>query len=510
VSGEALYLLEDTWKAGEAPKEKQTGFTSLNPPGSYHRFRIRAKEAPPRRKQPRPFNPRVSKIGLADSLLREVIKLGFKLRRKEHRQMLLSRPCIYGTFSGHFGGFHPIKDRCTGCMRCVQENPGMCHVERNPEFFKFADSYWIPVDPSKASYSPVSTVAYEASTGKIPIKGMGYKGSFAGPGWDNIWTDMSEIVRPTRDGVYGREYISTLVDLGSKPKFLDVTNQVRPSAFRTVEIPLPIIFDHLPSNLNDQSILQSIALASDQVGTFFIATPEQSGDLLCNHGRDLIPLVSPSDVVRNLDGIRGAPAVELLEYDSNAVQQIREVDQTLPISIRLPLSKKAGHTATVLAMDGVDVIHLCANYHGKGDGEDSLFVKDLIRSVHDALVKETLRDNVTLIVSGGITLAEHVPKAIACGADLIALDTTILVALQAEFLDECKSSETGRIKQEKFDFHWGQQRLVNLLASWHDQLIEVLSAMGMRDVRRLRGDVGRIMFDEDLEREAFADIDKRT
>jgi len=506
---EALCLLEQARAISEVMKNRDSA--SSIPPGSYHRFRIETEDAPPRRKQPRPFNPRVSKIGLANALLREVIQMGFKLRRKEYRHALLSRPCIYGTFSGRFGGFHPIKDRCTGCMRCVQENPGICHVERNPEFFKFADSYWIPDDPSRASYSPVSTVEYEAHTGKIPIKGMGYKGSFAGPGWDGIWTDMSEIVRPTRDGVYGREYISTLVDLGSKPKFLEVRNEIIANVSRTVELPLPIIFDQLPPNLNDESVLQSIALASRQVGTLFITTPEQAGEILGSHGGHFIPLVSPSNVILNHDAIIGAPAVELLEYDSNAVQQIRDIDKTLPISVRLPLSKEADRAATELARDGVDVIHLCANYHGKGwDGENGTFVKDLIRSVHGALVKEALRDDVTIIVSGGITLAEHVPKAIACGADLVALDTTILVALQAEFLGECESAETGWIKRENFDFHWGEQRLVNLLASWHDQLIEILSAMGMRDVRRLRGDVGRIMFNEDLETEAFADIERRT
>jgi glutamate synthase domain-containing protein 2 len=137
-------------------------------------------------------------------------------------------------------------------------------------------------------------------------------------------------------------------------------------------------------------------------------------------------------------------------------------------------------------------------------------VKDLIRSVHRKLVRESLRDEVTLIASGGITLAEHVPKAIICGADLVALDTTILVALQSKFLCDCSTPKIGRIKPEKFDPDWGEQRLVNLLASWHDQLIEILSAMGMRDVRRLRGDVGRAMFKEDLEKEAFADIQHRT
>jgi len=133
----------------------------------------------------------------------------------------------------------------------------------------------------------------------------------------------------------------------------------------------------------------------------------------------------------------------------------------------------------------------------------------MIRKVHTTLVTESLRDDVTLIASGGITRAEHVPKAIICGADLVAIDTTVLVALQSRFLGECVSAESGRISAEKFDSKWGEQRLVNLLSSWHDQLIEILSAMGIRDVRRLRGDVGRAMFNEELEKEAFGDITRR-
>ncbi len=133
----------------------------------------------------------------------------------------------------------------------------------------------------------------------------------------------------------------------------------------------------------------------------------------------------------------------------------------------------------------------------------------LYQIIHRRLVKESLRDEVTLVSSGGITLAEHVPKAIICGTDLVGLDTTILVALQTRFLHDCPNPEAGRIEVEKFDPAWGEQRLVNLLASWHDQLIEILSAMGMRDVRRLRGDVGRAMFKEDLEKEAFVDIQHR-
>jgi len=50
--------------------------------------------------------------------------------------------------------------------------------------------------------------------------------------------------------------------------------------------------------------------------------------------------------------------------------------------------------------------------------------------------------------------------------------------------------------------------MVNLMGAWHSQLIEVLGAMGIREVRRLRGEVGRAIFMEEIEKEAFGDLDR--
>ena len=480
----------------------------------YRRYTIEARDAPPRRQLPRPFNPTVRKVGLARVLLAEVLRYRLKLSGKEYRDALFSRPCIYGTFGGRFGGFHPIKEKCVGCMRCVQEYPGVCSVDRNPEFYEFADSYWASDREATTSGSPVSTVSYEAETGKIPIKGMGYKGPFTGPGWDSIWTDMSEIVRPTRDGVYGREFISTLVDVGSKKRLLQFDEHNSAQFSKTIEVSLPIIFDYLPPNLNSQSILESIAGASARTDTFFIASSTQANQLSEAQRRRHIPLTSGTYMENNIETIHDAEMIELESYEPTLLETVKhkrdDINPTIPICVRLPLTQKAGDIAIALAEGGTDVIHLTANYHGEAwDKENPRFVKDLVREVHGKLVRESRRDDVTLIVSGGITRAEHVPKAIICGADLVALDTTVLVALQSRFLGECSSSESGRIVSEQFDSKWGEQRLVNLLASWHDQLIEILSAMGIRDVRRLRGDVGRAMFNEDLEKEAFRDIARR-
>jgi glutamate synthase domain-containing protein 2 len=127
----------------------------------------------------------------------------------------------------------------------------------------------------------------------------------------------------------------------------------------------------------------------------------------------------------------------------------------------------------------------------------------VLRDVHGTLVKEGIRDEVTLIASGGIALAEHVAKAIICGADLVAIDLPLLVALECRLCGQCQRGQPCPIGLEEIEAEYGAHRIVNLVGAWHQQLIEVLGAMGIREVRRLRGETGRAMFFEDLERETF-------
>ena len=54
------------------------------------------------------------------------------------------------------------------------------------------------------------------------------------------------------------------------------------------------------------------------------------------------------------------------------------------------------------------------------------------------------------------------------------------------------------------------QRIVNLMGAWHSQMLEMMGAMGIREARRLRGEVGRAMFFDDLERECFGPIFGKT
>src|SRR5438094_77414 len=122
------------------------------------------------------FDVRARRIRLAGMVVHEAFEYRFE------KEVVVSRPCIYGVFSGHFGGFKPLKHKCVGCMRCVQEYPHIMTVKQSDSYKRLGDSFWTPEN--------VYTVWNEASTGKIPGKGMGYKGAFAGEGFDGMLTEL--------------------------------------------------------------------------------------------------------------------------------------------------------------------------------------------------------------------------------------------------------------------------------------------------------------------------------
>jgi glutamate synthase domain-containing protein 2 len=130
-----------------------------------------------------------------------------------------------------------------------------------------------------------------------------------------------------------------------------------------------------------------------------------------------------------------------------------------------------------------------------------------IQQSHQALVSAGLREQITLIGSGGIAAAEHTPKAIISGLDAVAIETAPLLAVQASFQGEVRRPEQASLVLPALQANWARQRLVNLIASWRDQMLEILGAMGLREVRRLRGEMGRAMSQDVLEQEAFAGIE---
>ena len=396
---------------------------------------------------------------------------------------------------------------CRACLSCVQGcTKGILAISINPEYLAMGDEYWKP--------DIMATTWNQADAGRVPVSGAGYRGRFHGFGFDSIWTDMSEIVRPTRDGIHGREYISTSVDIGPKPMRLSFSNDGKllgePSSL--IDLPLPLILDVPAWQVGGQGLARVRLTTAAKLKTLAVARAADVTGAPAAEMPFLIPLVG-GEGLGSIEKL--LPQVRMVEFEDSAevsalASQAKATNPKLVIAVRLPMQGAAAERILQLSQAGVKVFHLCADLHGCEVGVDKpRHIKDAMREIHGRLVKAGVRDTITLIVGGGIALPEHMAKAILCGADLVAVDTALLVALGCRVcrgVQDADHQEHCPAEAPKLESAYAVQRMVNLMAAWHSQLLEVLGAMGIREVRRLRGEVGRAIFKEDVEREAFGDL----
>jgi glutamate synthase domain-containing protein 2 len=342
----------------------------------------------------------------------------------------------------------------------------------------------------------ISQTWFQAETGRVPISGAGYGGPFSGEGFESMWLDMSEIVRPTRDGIHGREYISTVVSLGGAPEMLefDGAQHLLTTMPQTISLPLPMIFGPLPLDLPGRGALQALALAAEHLGTLSILT----GDMLDVAPQKNLALrlttENFSDVIARCQAAKYFPAYIEIEDEPGALERWRIARERWGgaiVALRHALGADSPKEIEQLVRQGVRVFHLYADDEGRDRAGRPL--RNSLHAVHTHLVQQRLRDSLSFLVSGGIAAAEHVPKIIACGADAVVLDLVPVIAWGCALWAD---KTTCAVENREIDAEWGAQRLVNLMAAWRDQLLEALGAMGMREVRRLRGDVGRAIFDE--------------
>lgn len=460
---------------------------------SYHRYHIDAMETVDRQALPNRFIVKVGKIGLAKLIAKEVFQYWGKW------DVVFSRPCTYGVFSGPVGGFSPRPELCVGCLRCTVQHPDFVKVEHNPARVELGDSY--------LNSKIISTIDEEARKGNVPVRGQGYRGRFGGPGWDEMFTDMSEIVRPSRDGIHGRELISTVVDIGSKPMSLKFDNDGKlvSEGPKMISIQVPFIFDSPPNGVMNSRLANIWKKAAEKIDTLAMLPAEivTSNNLI---GKSVVPIISANSEI-NLDVFQdGTRMVELESWSVEEYAKFSENAPDLIIGVRLPFSPGWQKQFVEMVNNGVPVIHFIADNHGNGDG--GRFIMDMLLEAHNMLIELGIRDKITLLNSGGVVAADHLPKAIICGLDAVCLDQPLLVAMQARLSGELSERDGYQAKMpRKFKDDWAIQRLVNLSCSWRDQMLEILGAMGIREVRRLRGEVGRAMWCSKLEDEAFSEIE---
>ena len=420
----------------------------------------------------------------------------------------VKKKCVYGVYDKRRLDsrqmIESIDNLCMSCLRCVQNCPKeLIQKAVNPEFEAMGDEHWTP--------QIIERLWYQSETGKIPVSGAGYPGPFSGPGFDSMWTDMSEIVRPTRDGIHGREYISTAVDIGRTPPYLkfNLDNDLDGDSPKVMSIPLPIILKMPAFGDISRETLRGWVIASRRLGTLFALPADSIDDTLEGFGPWLLPVFPEKG--GKLDTLpKGVRMVEM-PWSQNwhkAFKAFKKANPSLLVSVRVPMNSGTEKMISPLVEEGVSVIHVAGSMNGQFVDEDGRHLKDGIRAVHRALLEMNGRDQISILASGGISMAEHVAKSLICGADAVFVDFPILIALECRMCRRCTKKLSCPVDLGKARPAWVAARTINLIGAWQNQLLEVMGAMGIRDARRLRGEAGRAMFFEDLDRSTFESLGK--
>ncbi len=423
----------------------------------------------------------------------------------------VKKKCVYDIFKNNYLHMSNMEEpeylyTCNSCFRCIQEcTKGIFSRVINPEYREIGDEYYTP--------DVINRTWYQAHTGSIPVSGAGYRGPFAGKGFDSMWTDMSEIVRPTRDGIHGREYINTCIELSRRPERLafhedgSLAVTVKP----ILEIPLPILFQKPKFGVLSKKVLVSMLKAAQTIGTKMFMDAADIDETLEPFGTVIIPVVKKENFHEFTDLLKRSDMVEI-DYEpgiETVLDALKTVNENLVISVGLPLSANLDYAGigVDLSKTAMDTLHVYADYNGREfNSQNPRFIKDMLRDIHVALVKAGTRRQINILASGGVSMAEHVNKTIICGADGVVIDRPLLLAMECRLCNRCRNGLSCPVNLETIDPEYGSNRIINLMGAWRNQMLEMLGAMGMREARRLRGEVGRSMWFEDLEKESFAPI----
>jgi glutamate synthase domain-containing protein 2 len=442
----------------------------------------------------------------------------------------------------------PHDEKCRACHRCVTYCPAHCiTIEKNTLAFRDNDNW---------SVDARTSVWRQAETGGVLLTSMGnpkpYERIF-----DKLVLDACQVTNPSIDPL--REPMELRTYLGRKPDAVSVIPDPEggfmlaedAGVSRNIKLDVPIIFAPMSYGSVSLNVHKAIAMAAERLGTVMNTGEGGMHEDLFPYQDNIILQVASGRFGLDPDVLGRAAALEIKigqgakpgigghlpgekidrdvsatrmvpqgsdaispapHHDIYSIEDLRQLIYALkeatgykPVGVKIAAVHNVAAIASGIVRAGADYIYLDGFRGGTGAAPQvirdhtGIPVEIALAVVDQRLRDEGIRNQASIIAAGSIRSSADAAKAIALGADAVAIGTATLLALGCHL---CQSCHTGKCSwgittqkpelTRRIDPDWGAERLTNLVHAWSHELQEILGALGVNAVESLRGSRERL------------------
>ena len=428
--------------------------------------------------------------------------------------------------------------RCVNCYRCVATCPTQAlKIIQNRQAIN-ASSNW--------SVNNRREIYLQAESGGVLLSGMGTVKNYP-LYWDKLLINAAQVTNPSIDPL--REPMETRTYLGRSAVEVqrDARGQLVNNLPTHLTLETPILFAAMSYGAISYPCHQALAQAATQLGIFYNTGEGGLHRDLYQYGSHTIVQVASGRFGVHRQYLETGAAVEIKigqgakpgigghlagaknigdisktrmipegtdaispapHHDIYSIEDLRQLVFSLkeatnyekPILVKIAAVHNVAAIASGIARSGADIIVIDGLRAGTGAAPTQtrdnvgIPIELALAAVDSRLREEGIRNHVGLVASGTIRNSADIVKAIALGADAVAIGTAALIAMGCHMCHSCHTGNcswgictqrpelTRRLNPEE-----ARDRLVNLITGWTHEIKEIMGGMGINSIETLRG-----------------------
>jgi len=431
------------------------------------------------------------------------------------------------------------EENCVGCHRCVVFCPTQAlTIRKNP--LDYRENYnWRP--------EVIEDIIKQAESGGVLLTGMGDDKSQR-IYWDHLVLNASQVTNPSIDPL--REPMELTTYLGRKPDQVELDGDninLKTELAPQVKLEVPVMFAAMSYGAVSLNVHESLARAATEMGTLWNTGEGGLHPKLYKYGNNTVVQVASGRFGVHPDYLDAARVIEIKigqgakpgigghlpgekvsaevsmtrmiplgtdalspapQHDIYSIEDLAQLvyalkeatDYTKPVAVKIAAVHNSAAIASGMVRAGADIIVLDGLRGATGAAPKiirdnvGIPIEMALASVDTRLRQEKIRNQASIVVSGGIRNSGDVAKAIALGADAVYIGTAALIALGCTVCQQCHTGKcawgictTDLFLTKRVNPDIGARRLANLLRGWSLELKDILGGLGVNAIESLRG-----------------------